>query len=452
MPSARLGHDALALVERGVVAGHRLALLQHPLAAAELVVERRLRRRHRGVDEAQRPGLELGVARGVDGVGRLVERDRVLAAAHQIDDPQLQAAGDPLGHHQVLGEDVEVVEHDPVAGGDQRLGAAEVGPGRVDLHQPEIAAGVVDAHVEAAGAMVEVVLDIGAAREDDAKRRLVRRRGGVQDALLVGVLALARQHQEAVVAGLADAEIEQLVLLLEQQRIGVGGADDVAPELVGALGLVHRHVVEGAAVVGPRRRRHLGHRPGVVLAGREIADMQGEVAPAGQVEGIGEGLGVEGDGGQAEAQERLAARHLVEVEQGLVLALGVVAAVGPERVPPDVARDTARLSGCGSNTTTGPCDRAPSRRPAGSGRTSPGRAFPSAPHAARTRHRRRRSRRAGRAGCAGRRAASARSSRRCGGRRERSRPWARAARRERGASSGRWSWRWRGGRSTRRRT
>ena len=45
----------------------------------------------------------------------------------EVDDAQLQAAGDALGDDQVLGEDVDVVEHDVVARRDQRLGAVEVG-------------------------------------------------------------------------------------------------------------------------------------------------------------------------------------------------------------------------------------------------------------------------------------------------------------------------------------
>ena len=69
-----------------------------------------------------------------------------------------------------------------VARGDQLLGAApRSGCRGVDLDQAEVAAGVVDAHVEAAVAMVEVVFDVGAAREDDAQReRRVGARVGVE--------------------------------------------------------------------------------------------------------------------------------------------------------------------------------------------------------------------------------------------------------------------------------
>ena len=104
--------NPFAGVERRLVAGHRLALPQHALARRQVVVVARRRRRQRGVDEAQARGVELGVAAGVDAVGRLVEGDRVIAATFQVEDAQLQAAFDPLGDDEVLGEDVDAVEHD----------------------------------------------------------------------------------------------------------------------------------------------------------------------------------------------------------------------------------------------------------------------------------------------------------------------------------------------------
>ena len=175
--------QALARVERGVVAGHRLALPQRALARREVVVVGRGGRRQRGVDEAQRGRLELGVAAGMDAVGGLVEGDRVVAAAFEVDDAQLQAAGDALGDGQVAREDLDVVEHDVVARGDQLARRGEIGHGRIDRDEAEVAAGVVDAHVEAAGAVLEVVLDVGAAREDGAPSS---RAGGIGIGIGVG--------------------------------------------------------------------------------------------------------------------------------------------------------------------------------------------------------------------------------------------------------------------------
>ena len=115
-------------------------------------------------------------------------------------------------------------------------------------------------------------------------------------------------------------------------------ADDVAPEPVGALGRVHRHVVERAAVVGPDRRRDLLDRPRIDRAAGEVLDVQREVAPAGVVDAVGKPARVAAHGREAEAQERLAERHLVEVEQDLVDAIRVVAALGADGAAAQQAR------------------------------------------------------------------------------------------------------------------
>ena len=194
---------------------------------------------------------------------------------------------------------------------------------------------------------------------------------------------------------------------------------DVAPEAVRALGLVHRHVVERAAVVGPRRRRHLLDRPVVDAAAGEVLDVEREVAPAGDVGRVGEPHRVARDGRQAEAQERLVAGQLVQVEQGLVDAVRRRSAGPGRRRAGAGSAGTARPGASASRTTSRPFASAPSRRPAGCARTSPGRASPSAPRAARTRRRRRRSPPSGRRACADRRGRAARSSRRRAGRRAR---------------------------------
>ena len=56
----------------------------------------------------------------------------MVAAALEVEDAQLQAAGDALGDGEVAGEDVDVVEHDAVARGDQLVGARQVGRFGID--------------------------------------------------------------------------------------------------------------------------------------------------------------------------------------------------------------------------------------------------------------------------------------------------------------------------------
>ena len=275
----------------------------------------------------------------MDAVRRLVERDRVVGAGGEVDDAQLQAAGDALGDGEVAGEDVDVVEHDAGARRDQLLGRRQVGRFGIDRHEAEVAPGVVDADVEAAGAVLEVVLDVGAAGEHGAHRKgLVGAEVGVGDFPLGRVLALAAEKQVALVERLADADVEQLVGLLVQQLVRADGTDGVAPQAIGALGRVHRHVVERAAVVRPRRRRDLLDRPGIDDAGDEVLDVERVVAAAGEVGRVGEPVRVARDGSEAEAKERLAARELVQVEQRLVDAGRVVAPVRTDGAPAQVVR------------------------------------------------------------------------------------------------------------------
>ena len=147
----------------------------------------------------------------------------MVVARGEVDDAQLQAAGDALGDGEMAGEDVDVVEHDAVARRDQLFGIGQVGRLGVDGDEAEVAPGVVDADVEAAGAVLEVVLDVGAAREHHAQReRPVGAEVGIGDVPLGRVLALAAEEEIALVERLADADVEQLVGLLVQQLVGAG--------------------------------------------------------------------------------------------------------------------------------------------------------------------------------------------------------------------------------------
>ena len=69
--------DAPRHVERRVVAGgHFLLLAQHALARLHVVVVDARRRRHRGIGEAERVGVELVAAGQAERIGLLVEGDR----------------------------------------------------------------------------------------------------------------------------------------------------------------------------------------------------------------------------------------------------------------------------------------------------------------------------------------------------------------------------------------
>ena len=264
----------------------------------------------------------------------------MLAAAHQVEHAQLQAAFDALGNHEVPGEEVEVVEHDELSRGDDLFGVRQVWLRRIDRDEAEVAAGVVDAGEESAVAVLNLVFDVGVAQEDDAQEASTvdGSRVGIDHLHLRRIHALARDDHVAAVERARHAEREQLVGLFEQQRVGRIAAHHVAPEPARPLGLVHGDVVERATVVGPGDGSHLRHGPRIEHAVAQVLELQRVVAAAGAVERAGEAHAVAAHGKGAEAQERLAARQLVEVEQGLVDTVRVEATIVAHGAAAQVAR------------------------------------------------------------------------------------------------------------------
>ena len=146
--------------------------------------------------------------------GGFVESDAVLAALLEVEHAQREARGDALGDNEVALEHVEVVEHHLVARGDDLLGAGEVRRGSVDADETEVAPGIVDANDEPAVAMLDVDLDVGAAREHGSQLRsaaAVERGVGVDHAHFRRVHALGRNDDVALVTRFRHADAEQLV-------------------------------------------------------------------------------------------------------------------------------------------------------------------------------------------------------------------------------------------------
>ncbi len=77
--------------------------------------------------------------------------------------------------------------------------------------------------------------------------------GGGEEAVLVGGVAGGFDHQVLAVAGAADADVEALIGLVEDDCVFAGGsADGVAEDMVLALGdLVLSGVEEGAGIGRP---------------------------------------------------------------------------------------------------------------------------------------------------------------------------------------------------------
>ncbi len=162
---------------------------------------------------------------------------------------------------------------------------------------------------------------------------------GVEEAELRGDLGPGRDDDEPVAAAAAHAHEEPAVLLVvDELVVGLGGAEGVPPDLVGAPGLVDGRVVELLA------RRVPGGAPddaddlvGAVLAGGQVEDPDRVALVADHVGRVGEEGAVGADAGAAQREELVAVGQCVEVEQQLLarerglVGRGVLG--GPRRRP-----------------------------------------------------------------------------------------------------------------------
>ena len=194
------------------------------------------------------------------------------------------------------------------------------GPGGVGLHQPEVAGAVVGADVEPVAVVIDVVLVVAHAGPEHVERAV--RPVGVEQPVLGGHRLRRRDQQVALRPALPDLAVERLVrLLVDEDVLGLRGAQRVPPDLVPAqrLGMLAR-VEEGAVVVGPdevaRHLRQLVVEQGV---GGQVLHTDGVDAAAFNVYRIAE---------QAPVGADLQRRHLakvvplgqgVDVEQNMLL-------------------------------------------------------------------------------------------------------------------------------------
>ena len=188
--------------------------------------------------------------------------------------------------------------------------------------------------------MLHVVVHALAARRHHAE--LSRRASGVQQPDLAGQHARAPDHDVALAAGQAHPDVEALVRFLEHHGVvGGGGADPVPPDPVRPPGVVHRRVEHGGAVQGPCAAgvgvRDLVRQRG---PGGQVLDPQREPLVAGEVGGVGQPALVRAGPERAEAEELVAGRQLVAVEQHLLVVqrLAVLGhrrehLAGPDRAP-----------------------------------------------------------------------------------------------------------------------
>ena len=339
----------MLLVVVGLVAPeHGRPAQQRQLAGADVVVVDRRRHRHGRVAEPDRGLGEVRVPARADRVDLVVELDevvvahrRVVGAVAELDDAELGQPLAALVHDEMAGERVDVLEPDGWVVGDQRrpvLGSGGRDGRGADL---EVRTGVVVQHEEdvlaADGRVVEGVLQTLPARAEQLEAGIAV--AGVEEAELRGDLGPGRDDHEPVAAAAANAHEEPAVLLVvDELVVGLGGAEGVPPDLVGAPGLVDGRVVELLA------RRVPGGAPddaddlvGAVLAGGQVEDPDRVALVADNVGRVGEEGAVGADAGAAQREELVAVGQCVEVEQQLLAREGGLVGRGvlggPRRCP-----------------------------------------------------------------------------------------------------------------------
>ena len=170
--------------------------------------------------------------------------------------------------------------------------------------------------------VVERVLEVLGARREDLPRAVGVER--VEGAVLRGGLRARGDHQEAVAAAAAHADVEPTVgLVVDQLVVDLVGAERVPPDLVGAPGVVDGRVVEGLARGVPGdTAEHAGDLVVEQAAGAQVLDPDDVPLVAHDVDRVGQQVPVEADAGAAEGEVLVALRELVEVEQHLLAGQG----------------------------------------------------------------------------------------------------------------------------------
>src|SRR5208283_589541 len=178
--------------------------------------------------------------------------------AREVHDAEIGEAVFALEEDEVGAEGFGGGEHDAGAIGDDFVPAGRRGVGGGDSHQAIGAAAGVGADEEdaaggiggVAGMMVHVVFVVVFPGGDNLEFAggLI----GAEKAGFAGGVAVGDQKEISAAAGALDINAETFVFFLEEENVGIVGAEDVAIEAVGALGdFVLDDVEEGETVRGP---------------------------------------------------------------------------------------------------------------------------------------------------------------------------------------------------------
>ena len=315
-------HDAGGDVLGRIMAGRNLlALAQLARPLRHVVVIDFRWRRHRRIGEAQVGGVELVAAHGVERVGGLAERNRMLLVAGEIaDDDRGQRIG-ALQTGHVSGIKLEIEDVDARAMRDQIAPVGTFGRSKRRRHDLEVdrAVGIAE-DVQLIAAVGERVLHTLFTRRDQARRRV-----GVfeiDQPLLGRLMVAAGDHAEAAARAFVQmGEPAGILLLINQDVIGLLRAQAMPPDLHRPVVVVELDVEEASGVRTPHHAA-VGFLDDIVEVGPRgpVADANGEIFRALGVRTPGMEPVVRGMPAAAELEIFVVGRQRIAVENDLHLA------------------------------------------------------------------------------------------------------------------------------------
>ena len=301
-------------------------LAEDTLAGHYVVVEDGFGADERRVLKAIRRGVVLeidAVAEFVDGLWR---RDAVGGERSAIEQADVAETVLTLVDFQERTEAADGGELYFVAMGQHFPPVLAPRRGGGGTEQAEVASAIVDAEVEPAALVRDIVFDFRFAPQQQLQR--MQRTGGGQPPHFTGGGAVRFQKEPFAAARLTAADVEAFVVLLEDELVfALARAEAVTPEAMGTLGGVQRGVEERQVVGGPFARvGGGGERVRQQLAGAEVLHLQRVDLVAFGVGRVGEQRLAGTDGEDAQPPILFAVGELVAIEQNFFKGAGLAPA------------------------------------------------------------------------------------------------------------------------------
>jgi hypothetical protein len=253
-PVRRRAEQAACHIQRGVEAArHLLAFQEHAVAGNEVVIPDLVRRRHRGINEPDRVGVEFVAGIGAQRIRLLGEGHGVLDAGCDLAHDQARVGVLPLQPHQMARERDMEQHHGSLAIWDQVAPMFPRGARNRRCDELEILRPVrVGADDQIAAVVLHVVDDLVFASRD--KARLGIRIVPVEQIGFRGLVVVRRDDDEGVRVRLVEIDEPALVgLLVDQRIVALLCADVVTAHAHGPVVFVDFHIVEARRIATPHR-------------------------------------------------------------------------------------------------------------------------------------------------------------------------------------------------------